>query len=404
MITRGVILDTAYKVFKKVGYYGASVSEITRQSGFSMGTFYQYFKNKEQVFMEINDLIIARLGERIMALPQGEGDFRSRLSQMIRLVYDHTTENFAFNRILGESELIDRVTISYYEAIADPCSEFFRDEALRGNIRALDPNIIAYGLIGICYFLVMDWQDGGVGLPADAIVEQIGDLLMSGICGPAVWQRAGDWDLPPRLEMGAVASEDQGVSTRGEKTRKSILEAAGTVFGRHGLNLANIAEITREAGVAQGTFYVYFKSKTELIEAFVKYINRQMRGTIRRAIAGIADRRDAEWMGMLVFFDFILHHREIYRIVPEWELIGREITNWYYKKIAEGYTARIQDGIDKGQIRRIPVRFLVRSLMGFSHVIGLKWIVWAPRPQQISLSLFKDIRELVLFGLKLREP
>lgn len=398
MITRGLILDTAHEVFKTMGYYGASISEITRRCGFSMGTFYQYFRNKEQVFMELNDLIISRFNERAEAAAGGD-DFAARLHGMIRLIYDHTSENFAFHRILGESELIDRVTISYYEAIARYCRDFCRDEALRGHIRPLDPNVIAYGLIGICYFISMDWQDPEGTMPPDAVIDRIADLVMTGICGPAPWRRIDQWDAPMLPDAGELDDTDAGEMTRGEKTRKTILAAAGSVFGRHGLNQANIADITREAGVAQGTFYIYFKSKAELIEGFVKYINRQMRRTIQCAIAGITDRRDAEWMGMLTFFDFILHHREIYRIVPEWELIGRDISMWYYNKLSEGYTVGVQQGIDSGQIRDLPVAFLVRSLMGFTHFIGLKWIIWAARPQRISLSLFKEIREFILFGL-----
>jgi len=50
LATRSAILDAAHQVFKDTGYYGSSISEITRRCGISMGNFYQYFKNKEQVF------------------------------------------------------------------------------------------------------------------------------------------------------------------------------------------------------------------------------------------------------------------------------------------------------------------------------------------------------------------
>ena len=59
MLTRASILKKARTVFKTAGFYGTSVSEITRQSNVSMGTFYQYFKNKEQLFIELTDLIVS---------------------------------------------------------------------------------------------------------------------------------------------------------------------------------------------------------------------------------------------------------------------------------------------------------------------------------------------------------
>ena len=52
LATRATILDAAHEVFKNTGYYGSSISEITRRCGISMGTFYHYFTNKEQVFLE----------------------------------------------------------------------------------------------------------------------------------------------------------------------------------------------------------------------------------------------------------------------------------------------------------------------------------------------------------------
>ena len=40
---------------------------------------------------------------------------------------------------------------------------------------------------------------------------------------------------------------------------------------------------------------------------------------------------------MLTFFRFLGQHREIYRVVPECEMISREVALWYYRKLAEGY-------------------------------------------------------------------
>ena len=51
--TRAEILETAHEVFKEGGYYGSSISEITRRCGVSMAAFYQYFRNKEDLFFSI---------------------------------------------------------------------------------------------------------------------------------------------------------------------------------------------------------------------------------------------------------------------------------------------------------------------------------------------------------------
>ncbi len=401
LATRAAILDTAHQVFKETGYYGSSISEITRRCKISMGNFYQYFKNKDQVFLELNHLILSRFQSRAESLSARKAPFPERLEEALRLLYEHIRENFAFHRILGESELVDRVTLAYYESIAGTYRNYLRREAQAGNIRRLDPELLAYGLIGICYFHSLDWGEKEETLSWSETLELIVQLVRNGISGPAPWKRPSDGGLlsmPRSLPLRIAEGEPL---TRGENTRQAIFRAAEEVFGRHGVNRANISEITREAGVAQGTFYVHFQSKRELIDGFVKYINNKMRRELQRVVAKTQDRRDAERVGILAFHEFLRRHREIYRVVPEFEMIGREVGLWYYKKICQGYMQGLTQGMEKGEIRRFPPSFLARSLMGFTHFIGLKWIIWNPgRNPRISDRLLKNQIEFILFGLR----
>jgi AcrR family transcriptional regulator len=60
--------------------------------------------------------------------------------------------------------------------------------------------------------------------------------------------------------------------------RAQLLSAARTVFGNKGFHLATVDDITRAAGVAKGTFYLYFPEKKhifyELIEGFFALVTR----------------------------------------------------------------------------------------------------------------------------------
>lgn len=52
--------------------------------------------------------------------------------------------------------------------------------------------------------------------------------------------------------------------------RTEILEAAGELFRQQGYVHTTVNAIILKAGVAKGTFYYYFKSKEEILEAFVQ--------------------------------------------------------------------------------------------------------------------------------------
>ena len=52
---RSKIRRAAYKCFSETGYYNTSVDAICQKAGISKGTFYWYFKEKQEVFLNILD-------------------------------------------------------------------------------------------------------------------------------------------------------------------------------------------------------------------------------------------------------------------------------------------------------------------------------------------------------------
>jgi AcrR family transcriptional regulator len=54
-----------------------------------------------------------------------------------------------------------------------------------------------------------------------------------------------------------------------DRRRQQLIEAATRVFARIGYASADISDIVVEAGVVRGTFYLYFKTKRELLQAVV---------------------------------------------------------------------------------------------------------------------------------------
>ncbi|AKU91760.1 TetR/AcrR family transcriptional regulator [Vulgatibacter incomptus] len=60
---------------------------------------------------------------------------------------------------------------------------------------------------------------------------------------------------------GTISAREQA---KGDK-RARIVDAAIRVFAEKGFHLATVAEVAREAGVADGTIYLYFKNKDDLL-------------------------------------------------------------------------------------------------------------------------------------------
>lgn len=69
--------------------------------------------------------------------------------------------------------------------------------------------------------------------------------------------------------MAAVKADPSTRRGRVEEKERAILAAARAVFLKHGFERARMAEIARKAGVAEGTIYIYYKTKNDLLQAVV---------------------------------------------------------------------------------------------------------------------------------------
>src|SRR5215470_10941348 len=87
---------------------------------------------------------------------------------------------------------------------------------------------------------------------------------------------------PDRPERGDRGDRSDRI---GDK-RERILAAAERIFARHGFFAARVSEIAREAGVADGTIYLYFKSKDDLLISLFENRMKQVNDKLRQAIAG----------------------------------------------------------------------------------------------------------------------
>jgi AcrR family transcriptional regulator len=399
--TRQALLDSARLVFENDGYFGASISEIGRRCGASQGTFYQYFRNKEQIFRELIDSALFGFWDRADKIEKKAGPFEHTFKAGLSVLLEHCRDHAALHRVLNEFELIETVTISYYDSIARYFRGFFREAARQGQIKLMDPNLIAYTLIGVAIFLQMRWYADGKEYDLEQLIDNTHDFMVYGISGDKPWQSAVDLDAFAAQDNHEGQLHWEDMAAPGKRTRRAIFQAAEQVLGEYGYSRASIAEITRRAGVAQGTFYVHFKSKEELIYGVVRFLSHELRRELRCATADFSDRRDQEIQGLLTFFRFLGQHSLIYRIVSESEAIVPESAEYYYGKLASGYTASLSRGVADKEIRPFPLDFLSAALMGINHMIGLRWLVWssAVRPE-IPRQVVADAVDLISNGLR----
>lgn len=63
------------------------------------------------------------------------------------------------------------------------------------------------------------------------------------------------------------------IARKKHEKRKALMDAAYSLFIHKGVARTSIAEICKEAGIAKGTFYLYFKDKDDILRALTKRIS-----------------------------------------------------------------------------------------------------------------------------------
>ena len=186
-------------------------------------------------------------------------------------------------------------------------------------------------------------------------------------------------------------------TARGEATRRKLLEAAEAEIGENGFARTSVAAITKRAGVGQGTFYLYFPSKTDALRELVRHMGHGLRRTLAEATAGLADRLEIEHRGLEAFLRFSLEHQNLYRVVMESQFVDEEIYREYYQTLADSYEANLAAAQRRGEVGSGDPAAQAWALMGIAHFLGLRYAIWDRRlPPE---SVMSTAREFIRRGL-----
>jgi len=165
-------------------------------------------------------------------------------------------------------------------------------------------------------------------------------------------------------------------TSRGERTRQRLLVAAERQIGSRGYAETSVVSITGEARVAQGTFYVYFRSKEDVLRELVQRMGQRLRRALTLATAGIPDRLEAERQGLHAFFAFVRKNRNLYRVVEEAQFVDEAIYRKYYTDFAAGYRVVLEAAVARGDISPGDAEARAWALMGVSHMAGRRFALW----------------------------
>jgi AcrR family transcriptional regulator len=186
--TETSILQSAQDVFSEKGFFGTTVAEIVDRAGVSRGTFYLYFKNREEVF----SAILARVvGEMFMLSGSRQsGSLEERVEGANRAYLENFYRHRAFMRSVLQVATFDTDVADTLNDLRQRFIDRVRRHLERcqkdGLCKDTDPEISSFLLVVMVEFtayswLSFGWQPEGSTFDFDSVVKEASTLWSNAI-------------------------------------------------------------------------------------------------------------------------------------------------------------------------------------------------------------------------------
>lgn len=190
---------------------------------------------------------------------------------------------------------------------------------------------------------------------------------------------------------------------RAEGARQTIFEAAEKVVGRHGYADASINRITEAAGIAQGTFYLYFESRQALFDELLPHVGQDMLHFIRDRVTGAKDVYDLEERGFRAFFAYLKDNPGFFRILNEAEIASPAAFRKHFKLLTQHYVDSLRRALNAGEIRRYgedELETIAYMFMAARSYLYLRYVKGRARVRSLPEPVIQTYMKMVRDGLK----
>lgn len=152
---RKAILDAARQVFAELSYGGATVRDIIRRTGLAAGTFYNYFKSKEEVFEALLDDRAASIRPQLRAVRMEATTFEEFVLRSFEAYFAYVAENRNTFAVVRRNAGTVRMRLDTPEVAAGfaELNADLRAAMERGLVAAIDPDLLTAAFTGVAFEL-----------------------------------------------------------------------------------------------------------------------------------------------------------------------------------------------------------------------------------------------------------
>lgn len=177
------ILEAAARVFARKGFERATTKEIAREADVSEGTIYNYFASKQQLLLELAEMVQEEFGA-IVPEPQRTADMRSAVAEALERVLAVITGNAVVIRGLLTA-LWDRgydfhgYLLPGAQKLTARVEEFLEARVAAGAMRSCDVHLVARMVMGMVIYVAVPYIQEVEPMPSAEQRRQQAELMVS---------------------------------------------------------------------------------------------------------------------------------------------------------------------------------------------------------------------------------
>ena len=161
---------------------------------------------------------------------------------------------------------------------------------------------------------------------------------------------------------------------------QQIVDAAIRVFARSGYYSSRVSDIAREAGIASGTIYLYFKTKEEILVTLFREKMAEFVTFVRREIADETDPETRLRRLVRLHFTVLEQNPELAEVVQVELRQGHKFFRGASAHEVSAYFELIgsilDDGVAAGRFQRdLPVKVATKMLFGAMDQVATSWVL-----------------------------
>jgi len=148
------VLEAALRLFSEKGFHNVSMQEIAEESEFGVGTLYNYFESKEQLFVELMKAGIEQFGQALIPILDSNKDESEKLSEYIEAHVDLIESNIDFIRLYisqygtstSTKPMLKDISIDLKIIVAKKLENIIKTGMQKKIFKRVHPEIVALSL------------------------------------------------------------------------------------------------------------------------------------------------------------------------------------------------------------------------------------------------------------------